>query len=449
MEQLIVSVSGIRGVYGKNLREEDALRFGRSFGLWVGKTNIAVGRDTRLSGEPLKTAFISGLLWAGKNVWDFGIVASPALTWFIEKTCGFCGSIITASHNPVEYNGIKLINSSGTFLNSKQSQSFFKIYKSIENKKHRKPGECFFDFSLMDKFCSAVMNHVDVPAIREKKFKVVVDPVQGVGALYSKTFLEKLGCNVVMINSSPPGIFSHLPEPVPQHLRHLAKVVKQEKADIGFAQDPDCDRLAMVADNGICVSEELGLAVLIHWILQKKKGPVVVNIATTRLVDDICRDAKVKIFRTKVGEVCVVEKMKEIKASAGGEGNGGIIFPDFHYGRDSFIAMALALEMLAKTQLKLSEIIKRFPHYYFVKKKISFPSENLDGLYKVIEKNFSYGKARYLDGLKIDFDSAWFGIRPSGTEPIVRFFVEGKNKNLVNQIVKEIQRCITSFCRTV
>ncbi len=445
MEQLIVSVSGIRGIYGKSLKEEDALKFGRAFGLWAGEKNIIVGRDTRPSGEPLKAAFVSGALWAGRNIYDSGIVPTPALTWFVEKTSGFCGSVITASHNPVEYNGIKLINSSGTFLNAEQSQSFLGIYTDIENKKGGKPGAYFSDFCLMDRFFSALLDCVDVSAIRKRKFRVVVDPVQGVGALYSKVFLEKLGCNVVMINSDPPGIFSHPPEPLPQHLGDLARTVEKEKADIGFAQDPDCDRLTLAADNGVCVSEELCLAVLIYWMLQRKKGPVVVNIATTKLVDDICRNAGVGVFRTKVGEVCVVEKMKDINASAGGEGNGGIILPDFHYGRDSFIGMALTLEMLAKTQLKFSEIARKFPLYHFVKKKITFPSEKLDDLYKELEEKFPNGKTLYLDGLRIDFENAWFGIRPSGTEPLVRVFVEGENKNVVDSLTEEIQKCITSF----
>ncbi|HRS05847.1 MAG TPA: phosphoglucosamine mutase [Candidatus Ratteibacteria bacterium] len=449
MEQLIVSVSGIRGIYGKDLKEEDALMFGKAFGLWAKGQNIAVARDTRLSGEPLKAAFISGLLWAGKNVSDFGIAATPALTWFAEKTGGFYGSIITASHNPVEYNGIKLINSCGTFLNLKQFESFFNTYKNIEKKKSKKPGVYFFDAHLMDRFFSSLFNFIDVSSIRKKRIKVVVDPVEGVGAIYSKKFLEMLGCDVVMINSTLPGIFSHPPEPVPSHLRHLGEIVKKENADIGFGQDPDCDRLLLVADNGMCVSEDLGFSVLINWILQRKKGPVVVNIATTKLVDDICRDAGVEIFRTMVGEVCVVEKMKEVGASAGGEGNGGVIFPDFHYGRDSFIGMALALEMLAKTGLNLSEIIKKFPQYYFVKKKIKFPSEKISGLYKKLKEKFTDGRIKHLDGIRIDFEDAWLGIRPSGTEPIVRIFVEGKDTKTVNSLIKEVQECINSFYKTV
>ncbi|HQL65670.1 MAG TPA: phosphoglucosamine mutase, partial [bacterium] len=267
--------------------------------------------------------------------------------------------------------------------------------------------------------------------------------------IYSKKFLEMLGCDVVMINSTLPGIFSHPPEPVPSHLRHLGEIVKKENADIGFGQDPDCDRLLLVADNGMCVSEDLGFSVLINWILQRKKGPVVVNIATTKLVDDICRDAGVEIFRTMVGEVCVVEKMKEVGASAGGEGNGGVIFPDFHYGRDSFIGMALALEMLAKTGLNLSEIIKKFPQYYFVKKKIKFPSEKISGLYKKLKEKFTDGRIKHLDGIRIDFEDAWLGIRPSGTEPIVRIFVEGKDTKTVNSLIKEVQECINSFYKTV
>ncbi|HPP66349.1 MAG TPA: phosphoglucosamine mutase [bacterium] len=449
MDKLIISISGIRGIYGKTLKQEDALLLGKAFGLWTGGKNIAIGRDTRLSGDVIKLSFMAGLLGMGGDVYDFGIVATPALTWFVEKTSGFYGSVITASHNPVDYNGIKLINSSGTFLNLKQSQSFFRIYRDIKNKTRKKPGCYCSDSGLMNRFFSDLLDCIDVSAIKKQKFKVVVDPVQGVGSLYSKFFLEMLGCDVVMINNEPPGVFSHNPEPVPSHLTQLSKAVKQEKADIGFAQDPDGDRLAMIANNGMCVSEEYGLAMLIYWMLKRKKGPVVVNIATTKLIDEICHRAKVRVFRSRVGEVCVVEKMKKIGATAGGEGNGGIILPEFHYGRDSFVGMALTLEMLAKTSLTLSEILKQFPHYYFIKKKIRFSQKNLEGLYGHLKENFSSGRISRLDGLRIDFDDVWFGIRPSGTEPIVRIFVEGKTRKKVDHLMKEIKKCINLFCKTV
>ncbi|MGC8805727.1 MAG: phosphoglucosamine mutase, partial [Candidatus Ratteibacteria bacterium] len=297
----------------------------------------------------------------------------------------------------------------------------------------------------MDEFFSCLFNFIDVSAIRKKRFRVVVDPVQGAGALYSKNFLEMLGCETKIINESPLGKFSHHPEPVPSHLRKLSYIVRDENADIGFAQDPDCDRLVLVEKGGKFISEEQGLAISIQWMLQRKKGPVVVNIATTKLIDDICAKFQTQLFRTKVGEVFVVEEMKKVGAVAGGEGNGGIILPEFHYGRDSYIGMGLILEMMAKTSLSLTEILGKLPRYKFIKRKIEFPKERIEWLYKSIEKEFSEGRISYLDGLRIDFDDVWFGIRSSGTEPVIRIFVEGKKQSRIYQIINLIERYITSF----
>ena len=448
MDNLIISISGIRGIYGKSLTEDIAVRAGRAFGLWTNTENIVVGRDTRVSGNSLMQSFMAGVSSAGKRVFDCGIVPTPALTWFIEKHHNFSGTVITASHNPVEYNGIKLISPSGTFLNPVEFKDFLDIYNKTDILDIKGRAEIMGEKKdLMDNFFSCLFNYIDVSAIRKKRFKVVVDPVQGVGALYSKKFLEMLGCEIKIINENPLGKFSHQPEPVPSHLRKLSYVMRIENADIGFAQDPDCDRLVLVEKSGKFVSEEQGLAISVYWMLHRKKGPVVVNIATTRLVDDICKEFKTQLLRTKVGEVFVVEEMKRVGAVAGGEGNGGIILPEFHYGRDSYIGMGLILEMMAKTSLSLSEIIEKFPRYKFVKRKISFPRERIECLYKSLEKEFSSGKINYLDGFRIDFDDTWLGIRSSGTEPIIRIFVEGKKQSRIYRIINLIDRHVASCGR--
>ncbi len=431
-------------MYGNSLTEDIAADAGRAFGLWMKTKNVIVGRDTRLSGESLMQAFVAGVISTGRHVFDCGIVPTPALTWFVEKHRGFCGAVITASHNPVEYNGIKLISPSGTFLNSDEFRTFFNIYQKVRGRPIKSKNDGVSKKEVMDGFFSYLFNCIDVSAIRKKRFKVIVDPVQGVGALYSKNFLEMLGCETGIINDSPLGKFSHRPEPVPSHLRKLSYVVRAENADIGFAQDPDCDRLVLVEKGGKFVSEEQGLAISIYWMLQRKKGPVVVNIATTRLIDDICAEFQTQLFRTKVGEVFVVEEMKKVSATAGGEGNGGIILPEFHYGRDSFIGMGLILEMMAKTSLSPSEILKKLPAYTFVKRKIIFSRDRIECLYKFLEKEFSSGRINYLDGLRIDFDDVWFGVRSSGTEPVIRIFVEGKKQSKVYQIVNLINHYITA-----
>jgi len=445
MEKLIISVSGIRGIYGTSLTQKHAFDFGKSFGFWAKNKNIIVGQDTRLSGSDLKSALVSGLLVAGKNVYDAGIVPTPALTWFVEKHNNFCGAIITASHNPVEYNGIKLISHSGTFLNPEEFSQLMKIYKGLRKRRERKHGIYYENFSIMEEYFSSLLNLIDVDAIKRKKFKVAVDPVQGVGSVFTKHFLEKLGCSVKMINDAPVGVFSRNPEPRPENLISLAECVRKESCDIGFAQDPDCDRLAVVADGGKIISEEKSTAIAIDWMLQKKKGPVVVNLVTTRLVDDIGKQNNVDVFRTKVGEVYVVEEMKRVNATAGGEGNGGIIYPDFHYGRDSFAGMAIILELSAKKEKSFSEIEKDFCNYYIVKHAIKYPSEKIDVLFRKAEKIFSDGKISYTDGIKIDFENRWVSIRRSGTESIVRIFAEAKTEKeattLINRLLCGISSC--------
>ncbi|MCM8829322.1 MAG: phosphoglucosamine mutase, partial [Candidatus Omnitrophica bacterium] len=446
MKNLIIGISGIRGIYGQHLTEKHALDFGRAFGLWMREERVIVGRDTRKSGESLKEYFVRGLVETGKNVYDAGIVPTPALTWFAEKHAGFCAAVITASHNPAQYNGIKLISPSGTFLNLREFASFFKVYKSLNKNRSIKTGKYYKYDTLMESFFGSLINCVDHKLIKEKNFKVIVDPVQGAGALCSRKFLEMLGCRVIMINEDPAGEFSHNPEPMPCNLTLLSKEVEHRSASVGFAQDPDCDRLALIAEDGSFISEENGLALLIRWMLQKKKGSVVVNVATTKIIDDLCDQFNVKLFRTKVGEVHVVETMKKTGAVAGGEGNGGIVMPAFHYGRDSFAGMALTLEMMAKTNLKLTEAVSSLPVYFFIKKKMDFPVSRIRMLYRRLEKEFSSGKISYPDGLRIDFEDGWIGVRPSGTEPIIRIFVEGKEKGKVFAALKLIEDRIIS-CR--
>ncbi|MCX7705985.1 MAG: phosphoglucosamine mutase [bacterium] len=444
MDKLIISVSGIRGIYEESLTEQCVFDIGNAFGLWAERKNIIVGRDTRKSGEVLSRRFIEGLLNTGKNVYDAGIVPTPALTWFVEKHENFVGAVITASHNPLQYNGVKLISPSGTFLNTEEFKNFLFFYQTATNNGRGTSGAYYRYNSLMDEFFVSLIKCIDSQTIKKRKFKVVVDPVQGVGSLYTKKFLEMLGCEVLMINDAPIGEFSHNPEPTPEHLIDLSGSVLNNFACVGFAQDPDCDRLALVSENGNFITEEQGLALLIKWILCRKKGSVVVNNSTTRIIDDICNQWGVKLFRTMVGEVHVVEKMKETDSVAGGEGNGGIILPDFHYGRDSFAGMALTLEMLAKTGLKLSQMVDELPAYFFIKRKINFPLNRIKSLYTCLEGKFPFGKIDYTDGLRIDLKDEWLGIRPSGTEPVVRIFVEGKDRDRIESILKIIEGCITS-----
>jgi phosphoglucosamine mutase len=436
---LIISVAGIRGIYGRDLTEDVAFRFGMAFGMFAGEKNVFVGSDTRQSSKPLMLAFTAGLKKVGIRVENLGISPTPAVTYMVEKSRGkSLGAIITASHNPSEYNGIKLVGTDGTFLGESDYNQVLSAYQDnrflesttqgIENDASQKNIE----------YLDALVHLVDFTAIKAKAFSVVVDPVGGVGAVFSPQLLERFGCKVFMVNDGPPGTFLRNPEPSPHHLSALMQAVVQFKADIGFAQDPDGDRLVLVDENGAAVSEEYGLALLIQYLLSQRKGPIVVNCSTTMLMEDICREANVALYRTKIGEAHVVRKMREVGAVAGGEGNGGIIFPEFHYGRDSFAAMALALEMLAKQGTTLSLAVKKFPSYLFLKEKVQMDREALAQLYSLIKKQFSDGTVDETDGLKIIFPGLWFQLRPSGTEPVVRIFVEGKNPGMVKEMRKRL-----------
>ncbi|MCL5674575.1 MAG: phosphoglucosamine mutase [Candidatus Omnitrophica bacterium] len=437
-KNLIISTSGIRGEYGRTLCEKDAFEFGTAFGLWCPEKNIVIGTDTRLSRDSLKLSFSAGLTSTGKNVIDTGIVPTPAIGFIIEQSGGLNGAVITASHNPRQYNGIKLFSSTGTFLNEEEFKEFIKIYEQRNNKKKQVcqlPGVFTSSGKEINKYFDAILKLIDTSAIKKRKFKVVIDPCQGVGAIWTKDFLEKLGCNVIAINQSHPGIFSRNPEPTKENLGELAEKVSEEKADIGFAQDPDCDRLVMVDEKGNVVSEEYGVSFLIKHILStRKKGPVVVNLSTTMLVDDICRQMEVPLYRTKVGEMYVATRMRKVDAACGGEGNGGIIYPEFHYGRDSFIGIGLALECLSSGNRTLSACINEFPVYHFVKEKRQVSPGKAEKIFTKLKNKFQDGYISEEDGLKISFPEVWFQLRISGTEPVIRIFFEGKSLEKIQGI---------------
>ncbi|MCL5408524.1 MAG: phosphoglucosamine mutase [Candidatus Omnitrophica bacterium] len=438
-KNLIISTSGIRGIYGKTLCEKNAFDFGMAFGQWCHEKNIIIGTDTRPSRDSLKISFSAGVLSSGKNIIDIGIVPTPAIGFIIEKNCKLNGVIITASHNPQPYNGIKFFSSSGTFLNEEEFREFIKIYKKNKKKHVSTPGLFIHSEKEIHTYFAKILNFIDVAAIKKKKFRVVIDPCQGVGAVWTKDFLKKLGCDVIAINEAPIGIFSRNPEPTRDNLKELAKKVVEEKADIGFAQDPDCDRLVLVDEKGNIISEEYGVSFLIQHILStRKKGPVVVNLSTTMLVDDICKKMDVPLYRTKVGEMYVSSKMKKVKAVCGGEGNGGIIYSDFHYGRDSFIGIGLALECLSINNSTLSESINKFPVYHFIKEKIQITPEKIEKFFSKVKNKFKEGKISEEDGLKISFPEFWFQLRVSKTEPIIRIFFEGKDIEKLQEIKNTI-----------
>lgn len=443
--KLQISVSGIRGVYPKSLTSDVVFTFGVVFGSYVKTKKVFVCRDTRVSGDSLKNSMITGLLCTGMDVIDLGIAPTPEIGYIIEKIEASSGVVITASHNPQEYNGIKFFSDKGTFLNAGEGRKFLEIYHKKSFNIAKTPG--FLSIGdYTEQYFKGIYDAIAFESIRGRKFRVVVDVCQGVGALLSKRFLEGLGCEVSVINAEPAGVFSHCPEPLPENLGELSGRVVAEKADIGFAQDPDCDRLAVVSEDGSIPGEEVTVALAIKNVLERKKGPVAVNLSTTSLVEEIAQEAGVEVYRSRIGEVNVVEKMKETGAVAGGEGNGGVIFPEVHYGRDSFVGMALILEYLAKTGKKLSEAAGELPEFFMLKKKIKISGEQKDKVMEELKIKCSSAeeKVNLEDGIKIIRPDGWIHIRPSGTEPVMRLYVEAKSKEAAERYLSEFSSLLPS-----
>lgn len=442
-DELKISVSGIRGKYPDSINPEIVYKFGLAYGKFLKEKKVYVGRDTRLSGEVLLYSLISSLLITGKDVFLTGISPTPLIEFIVEKDRKAGGVIITASHNPSQYNGIKFLSSKGTFLNERENKKLMEIYKNEKFEIKEEPGKVF-TCDKTTEFFEEIYKNVNKKEIEKSKFKVVIDVCQGVGALFTKSFLEGLGCDVKILNEKPYGVFSHDPEPKRETLKQLSFNVKKFMADIGFAQDPDGDRLAMVDEKGQIIGEEMVLALSVTNILEKKKGPVVVNLSTSSIIDDIAGKFNAKVYRTKIGEVNVVEKMKRVKSVIGGEGNGGVIFPSVHYGRDSFVGMALILEYMATKGKKISEILKDFPEYFMVKKKIPISSKKIPVLMEKLKETYRKERLNLLDGVKIIRKDGWIHIRASGTEPVLRLIIETKDREKLRLYLEEFE----NFCKS-
>ena len=450
MKQLLMkSVSGIRGVVGKSLIPEIVLRYSSAFGIFCNKGKIVVGRDTRTSGEMLEKVVFSGLMSVGCNVINVGICPTPTISLMVEKLKSDGGIAITSSHNSVEWNALKFINKNGLFLNEKMWKRLDSIY---ENNKIK-----YADWENLGEICnydSAIENHIekilDIPyisqkKISQKKFKVVVDCVNGAGWKIIPDLLQKLGCTVYPLNCSNSGIFPHNPEPLPENLTELCKKVRFHKADIGFAIDPDGDRLAIVDENGVPLGEDYTLTLAVKHIIEKKKGNIVVNETTTRAIDDIANIHNVKVIRTKVGEIYVAQRMKEIGSPIGGEGNGGVILSDVHLTRDAMVGITLIMQMLAEYDTSIGKLKNELPEYYIHKKKFKLSEDLYNKLIKKLIKENSKKELSFIDGLKVNKKDWWIHIRKSRTEPIVRVVCEAKSEKKVKEIFREIEKNIKEY----
>ncbi|MBN1555688.1 MAG: phosphoglucosamine mutase [Phycisphaerae bacterium] len=444
-DRLMVSVSGVRGTIGKTLTAQVAMEFGCAFGtmLGAGKT-VSIARDTRPSGAMIRSAVAAGLTACGVNVVDLGVVTTPGAA-LMTRTLGCDGGvIITASHNPTPYNGIKFLQPSGVGLTAGQAQRLKETWESkqfnLQDSLHT--GGESQNTDTHETHLSAVCAIVDPAAIKARGFKVVLDSINGAGCVGSPMLMERLGCELVHLNHEPTGLFAHEPEPIEPNLTELGRAVRDAGASVGFAQDPDADRLVIVDEQGRFIGEEYTLALAAAYVLRHRKGKLAANLSTSRMIDDIAAAAGVEVVRAPTGEANVVEAMQRERCIFGGEGNGGVIDPRVVSVRDSFTGMAMILQYLAETKQPLSELVAAIPSYHLLKIKFPCPAGaagTVAGKTKLAFADRAGATFNESDGLRIDLADRWVSVRASNTEPIMRIFAEAPSQSDAEALVQEVR----------
>ena len=439
---LMVSVSGVRGRVGEALTPEVIARYAAAFGAWAiarGKGRaIVVGRDSRVSGPMFHRATLAALQSVGADVIDVGLAPTPTIQLAVEHHHAAGGLAITASHNPIEWNALKFIGANGLFLDGDEGIAMRAVADgTIPRAAWSALGAVREDRDAIARHIAAVLAlpMIDAARIRARNFKVALDCVHGAGGAIMPAFLEQLGCTVTAIGLETDGRFPRPPEPVADNLGDLESLVKKSGAEIGLATDPDVDRLALVSDAGRAIGEDWTLALAARLVLRSRKGPLVVNLSTSRIMDDVAREAGASVVRAPVGEVNVAVRMRAERAAIGGEGNGGVILSELHLGRDAPVAVALILQLLAEDAVPLSQIVARYPRYSIVKDKLDRPAAPLDAVYAALTKAFADASADTQDGLRLAWADRWVHVRPSGTEPIVRVIAEAPTETEARQLV--------------
>lgn len=435
----LFGTNGVRGIANEYINPELAVNLARSLGTYMGsKGTVAIGCDTRISGQMLKSAAIAGALSTGLNVIDVGIVPTPSIQYYVRDYAD-AGIVITASHNPREYNGVKLIAGDGTEFPRDGELEIEKIYLSGKYSiaSWEKTGSFRTDFGVNDYYLKNVINSVDAENIRSSTFKVVVDTGCGAGSLTLPFLLRELGCHVLTLGAQPDGTFPwRNPEPLPGALTELSELVKMTGADLGAAHDGDADRIVFMDENGEFINEEVLLAMVAKYMLEREKGPIVTPVSSSQRMADVARDAGAELYWTAVGSINVARKMMEVDAVFGGEGNGGLIFPKHQYCRDGAMACAKILEILANGH-KLSELTKSVPEYFNAKTKIPSIDTQVTMERVKFEASGLGLKIDTIDGVKIWYEDGWVLIRPSGTEPIFRIFAEAKQQERAEELMQE------------
>jgi phosphomannomutase len=446
---LIKSISGIRGTIGgavsDNLTPVDAVKFAAAYGMWVKeqrkKTNyrVVIGRDARISGEMIQNLVMNTLIGMGIDVINLGLSTTPTVEVAVPMEHADGGIILTASHNPKQWNALKLLDANGEFLNAAHSQRVLDLaeredvdFAEVDDLGKITVNNAYFDLHIDEVLA---LDYVDVEAIKSCKFKVVVDGVNSTGGIVVPLLLERLGVEPIKLHCTPDGHFPHNPEPLKAHLTDLSDKVVQTGADLGIAVDPDVDRLAFMDEQGTLFGEEYTLVACADFVLSQNKGNTVSNLSSTRALRDVTQKHGGAYTASAVGEVNVVNAMKANKAVIGGEGNGGIILPEAHFGRDALVGIALFLSLLAEKQISVSALKKTYPLYYMSKKKIDLdPNIDVDGLLEAMENKYANEPLTTFDGVKIDFADSWVHLRKSNTEPIIRIYTEAPSQQQADKL---------------
>jgi len=458
---LIKSISGIRGTIGgkvgDNLTPVDAVKFASAYGTWLKNANtkeklkVVVGRDARISGPMIHNLVVNTLIGLGIDVIDLGLSTTPTVEVAVPLEMADGGIILTASHNPKQWNALKLLNEKGEFLNGEEGAKILEIADSeaFNFSDVDSLGEITINDAYMDIHIDEVLNLplVDADAVAKRKFKVVVDGVNSSGGIVIPNLLEQMGVEVVKLYCEPNGHFPHNPEPLKEHLGDICAMVLKEKADFGIVVDPDVDRLAFISNDGEMFGEEYTLVAVADYVLSKTPGNTVSNMSSSRALRDITEKHKGSYQASAVGEVNVVELMKSTQAIIGGEGNGGIIYPELHYGRDSLVGVALFLTHLANLDVTVSELRASYPQYYMSKNKIELtPEIDVDAILVAMTDKYKNENISTIDGVKIDFATEWVHLRKSNTEPIIRIYTEAPTQQeadkLALRIIDEIKEVV-------
>lgn len=454
---LMVSISGIRGIVGDDLTPEVIVKYASAFAEYCQLGKIVIGRDGRSTGKIIANLASSTLLSMGCDVVALGIAPTPTIAIAVAQLHAAGGISITASHNPIPWNGLKFFGSTGMFLNGEENREFWGIAETDEHryKPWNNIGNYLLDDSFIRQHIDMVMNlpYLKPETIRRRHFRVVVDCINASGGLIVPSLLRELGCEVIEMNCEVSGVFTRTPEPLPENLGELSARVVAEQADFGVAVDPDVDRLVFITERGEPFGEEYTIASAVKFVLEHDRShhqdtpaSVVVNLSTTRAVDDIAQERKARVYRTPVGEINVVQKMREIGAVIGGEGSGGVILPAMHYGRDAVVGIGLILQELAEFGGPLSSFRSTLPHYEIRKSKIDLSKVGAEKIFSSLGQHYgANGNIDTRDGLKINFADSWVHLRTSNTEPILRIIAEAPSANRAEDLIRQFRKEILSL----